>query len=429
MMIKQKTISLTGLGYVGLPLAVAFGKHTRVIGLDENSDRVKDLQNGIDRIGLIDKKELQASNVLFTDNKAELAEANFHIITVPTPINNTRQPDLSSLLSATETLSENIKQGDIVVFESTVYPGVTEEICIPLLESHSGLEAGSDFHVGYSPERINPGDKKHTVENTIKVVSAQDSRILDEIVEVYGTVIKAGLHKAPSIRVAEAAKVIENTQRDLNIALMNELSIIFNKLDIDTHDVLEVARTKWNFLDFKPGLVGGHCIGVDPYYLTYKALSMNYSPKVILAGRGVNDSIGFYIARMLIKSMIKTGVTIRGANVIILGITFKENIPDSRNSRVIDVIKELESFEINTQVYDPVADAEEVKYEYGVSLTNREELARAHAVILAVAHDEFVEGGWTLMRELLEQESGCVYDVKSVLDRNRKPDGINLIRL
>ena len=428
-MIKQRTISLIGLGYVGLPLAVAFDRHTQVIGYDENIDRVKDLQNGIDRTGLIDKKELQSSEVVFTNKKEKLVGANFYIVTVPTPLNNTRQPDLSSLLSATETVADNIKKGDIIVFESTVYPGVTEEICIPLLESVSGLYAGRDFHVGYSPERINPGDKIHTVENTVKVVSAQDSKTLEVLVEVYGTVVKAGIHKAPSIKVAEAAKVIENTQRDLNIALMNELSIIFNKLEIDTHDVLEVARTKWNFLDFKPGLVGGHCIGVDPYYLTYKALSMNYSPKVILSGRGVNDSIGFYIARMLIKGLIKSGVTIKGSNVVILGITFKENIPDTRNSRVIDIIKELESFEVNTQIYDPVANADEVKKDYGIDLTDREKLTKAHAVILAVAHDEFVEGGWMLIHQLLEQESGCVYDVKSVLDRNRKPEGINLIRL
>jgi len=428
-MSKLGTVSVIGLGYVGLPLAIAFGKHSKVIGFDIDTIRIDELQKGIDKVCLTGKGYLEQSDVLYTDNPDELSNANFHIVTVSTPINNTNQPDLRSLFSASETLGSKLKKEDIVVFESTVYPGLTEEECIPILESSSGLKCGQDFYVGYSPERINPGDTQHCLENTIKIVSAQDDKTLEKIAVTYESVVESGVYRASSIKVAEAAKVIENTQRDINIALMNELALIFRKMDIDTADVLEAAGTKWNFLKFSPGLVGGHCIGVDPYYLTHKAMLLNYSPRVILSGRSVNDSMGHYVARMVIKDLIKSGIIVKDANVIILGFTFKENIPDIRNTRVIDMIKELESFGVNIQIYDPLVDKNDVKNEYDLILCDKEDLKPSHGVILAVIHEEFIEGGWTLIEQLLENGKGAVFDVKSVLTREDKPEGISLQRL
>ena len=426
---KSKTISVLGLGYVGLPLAVAFGRHTHVVGYDVNKSRIADLRQGIDRINIVDEANLKQADILFTNDPGELSNATFHIITVPTPVNNARHPDLGPLFSATKSVGKYLKKGDIVVYESTVYPGLTEEECLPLLEIESGLKCGRDFFIGYSPERINPGDTQHTLENTVKVVSAQDPDTLNTIAEIYEQVVKAGIHRASSINIAEAAKVIENTQRDINIALMNELSMIFSKMKIDTADVLEAAGTKWNFLNFKPGLVGGHCIGVDPYYLTHKAMLLGYSPRVILSGRSINDSMGLYVARMVVKQLIKSGINVKGAYVTILGFSFKENVPDIRNTRVIDIVTELQSFDINVQVYDPLADKEEVKEEYQLNLLERNELKSANAIILAVAHNEFIKGGWTLIQTLLQDNKGVVFDAKSVLPRDTKPDGINLQRL
>ena len=426
---KSKTISVLGLGYVGLPLAVAFGRHTHVVGYDVNKSRIADLRQGIDRINIVDEANLKQADILFTNDPGELSNATFHIIAVPTPVNNARHPDLEPLFSATKSVGKYLKKGDIVVYESTVYPGLTEEECLPLLEIESGLKCGRDFFIGYSPERINPGDTQHTLENTVKVVSAQDPDTLNTIAEIYEQVVKAGIHRASSINIAEAAKVIENTQRDINIALMNELSIIFSKMKIDTADVLEAAGTKWNFLNFKPGLVGGHCIGVDPYYLTHKAMLLGYSPRVILSGRSINDSMGLYVARMVVKQLIKSGINVKGAYVTILGFSFKENVPDIRNTRVIDIVTELQSFDINVQVYDPLADKDEVKEEYQLNLLERNELKSANAIILAVAHNEFIKGGWTLIQTLLQDNKGVVFDAKSVLPRDTKPDGINLQRL
>lgn len=426
---ELRTISIIGLGYVGFPLAIAFGRHTRVIGFDINKKRIDELKKGIDKTSLIDKADFEQSDILYTDNSDELNNASFHIVTVPTPINKARQPDLELLFSASETLGPQLKKNDIVVYESTVYPGLTEEECIPILESSSGLKCGQDFSVGYSPERINPGDTQHTLENTVKIISAQDEGTLERIAATYEIIVNEGTYKASSIKAAEAAKVIENTQRDINIALMNELALIFNKMEIDTKDVLEAAGTKWNFLKFSPGLVGGHCIGVDPYYLTHKAMLLHYSPRIILSGRSVNDSMGYYVARMVIKNLIKSGVTVKDSNVIILGFSFKEDIPDIRNTRVIDTVKELESFDVNVQVYDPLADKNEVRNEYDLALCDKDSLKPSDAIILAVTHKEFIDGGWKFIKELLEDSRGIVFDVKSILPREKIPEGISLYRL
>ena len=428
-MSMDKIISVIGLGYVGLPLAAGFAKHTRVIGFDTNDNLVMHLKNGVDKNRVIKQADLKHENLLLTTDPQQLKNANFHIVAVPTPINSLRDPDLDMIFAATQTVAGVLKKNDIIVYESTVYPGLTEEECIPRLEHISGLECGRDFFVGYSPERINPGDMQHSLENTIKVISAQDEKTLDQIARIYSIVVKAGLHRVQSIRVAEAAKVIENTQRDINIALMNELSLIFEKLNIDTVDVLDAAGTKWNFLKFQPGLVGGHCIGVDPYYLTHKAIQVGYSPRVILSGRAVNDSMGVYVARMVVKQLIKTGIVIKGSVITILGVTFKENISDVRNSRVIDIIRELESFDINVQVYDPLADKKDVFNEYNIEILEKKLLKKADAVILAVTHQEFLDCGWNYILELLHNHSGVVFDVKSVLPRNEKPEKIILKRL
>jgi len=425
----MKTISVTGLGYVGLPLAIAFSDHTRVIGYDSKSELIADLAKGIDSKLIAGSKNLDRENLLFTNDPAQLSQADFHVIAVPTPINAAREPDLNMLFSATRTIGNHLKKGDIVVYESTVYPGLTEEECIPILEQQSGLVGGKDFHVGYSPERINPGDELHTLENTIKIVAAPEPAVLDAISKVYGMVVKAGLHKLNSIRVAEAAKVIENTQRDINIALMNELALIFERMEIDTTDVLEAAGTKWNFLRFQPGLVGGHCIGVDPYYLTHKSRLLGYSPRVILSGRSINDSMGVYVARMIVKQLIKSGVVVKNSVVTVLGFTFKENIADVRNTRVIDIVRELQSFDIRVQVHDPMADSKDVRNEYGLELLAREQLEKAGAIVLAVPHNVFAQEGWALIQSLLQDGTGAVFDVKSLLSRDAKPENINLLRL
>lgn len=408
-----RKISVVGLGYVGLPVAVAFGKHGPVIGFDINESRLQELRAGQDRTNEIASDELAQTQIEFTSKTDVLARADFHIVAVPTPIDDAHQPDLTPVLKASETVGKALKQGDIVVYESTVYPGVTEDICVPILERVSGLKCGIDFTVGYSPERINPGDKEHTFTKIKKVVSGQDATTLEIVADVYSSVVTAGVYKASTIKVAEAAKVIENTQRDLNIALMNELALIFDRMDIDTLDVLEAAGTKWNFLKFKPGLVGGHCIGVDPYYLTHKAEKLGYIPQVILAGRRINDSMGAFIAQQTIKQMIHAGHPIAGAIVTVLGLTFKENCPDLRNSRVIDIIRELEDFGVKVQVFDPEAEPAEALHEYGVSLLKLDELQPAAAVVVAVAHETYAH--WTNLDYLqLMHAAPVVIDVKGV---------------
>jgi UDP-N-acetyl-D-galactosamine dehydrogenase len=387
----KRIISVIGLGYVGLPVAVAFGKKNSTIGFDVNAERIRELQKGHDRTGEVTSEELAETGLLFTDSIDELRKADFHIIAVPTPVDDAKRPDLSILLKASETVAKALKKGDIVVYESTVYPGATEEDCVPVLERVSGLTFGTDFTVGYSPERINPGDKEHTFTKIMKVVSGSDTATLDVVASVYESVVTAGVHRAASIKVAEAAKVIENTQRDLNIALMNELALIFDRLGIDTLDVLEAAGTKWNFLPFRPGLVGGHCIGVDPYYLTHKAEKIGYIPQVILAGRRINDGVGKFIAQRTIREMIRAGQNILGATVTVLGLTFKEDCPDIRNSRVIDIIRELQEYGITVQIHDPLADPIEVELEYGLGLVPFEELKPAAAVVMAVAHKTYRE--------------------------------------
>lgn len=385
----SRTVSVVGLGYVGLPVAVAFGKIRQTVGFDINTQRIAELKGGHDRTGEVADVELKLADIFYTDQLEDLRQADFHIVAVPTPVDDAHQPDLTPILKASESVGKVLKKGDIVVYESTVYPGATEEECVPILERFSGLKCGIDFKVGYSPERINPGDKEHTFTKILKVVSGQDEACLNIVAEVYGSVVTAGVHRAPSIKVAEAAKVIENTQRDLNIALMNELAVLFDRMDIDTNAVLEAAGTKWNFLKFRPGLVGGHCIGVDPYYLTHKAEKLGYIPQVILAGRRINDSMGKFVAQRAVKEMIHAGHNILESRVTVLGLTFKENCPDLRNSRVVDIVRELEEYGIKVQVSDPLADPEEALAEYGVHLQPWENLEPAAAVILAVAHDQF----------------------------------------
>ncbi|HEU5275991.1 MAG TPA: nucleotide sugar dehydrogenase [Xanthobacteraceae bacterium] len=424
----DRKIAVIGLGYVGLPVAVAFARAgAPVIGFDIARGRIDELRGGRDRTREVDPGDLAQPNLRYTDDPAALASADFFIVTVPTPIDGANRPDLSALLSATKTVGHALKRGDIVVYESTVYPGAIEEDCVPVLERASGLACGRDFAVGYSPERINPGDKTHRFETIMKVVAASDPETLDVVAQVYGSAVTAGIHRAPSIKVAEAAKVIENTQRDLNIAFMNELSAICHALGIDTGDVLAAARTKWNFLPFYPGLVGGHCIGVDPYYLTDRAERAGYAPQVILAGRRINDGVGQRIARECVRMLMQRG---NGAPVVtVLGLTFKENVPDIRNSKVVDIVRELKSFGIAAQVHDPFAVPEEAEGEYGVALCDMPDLRRADAVIFAVAHADYVRGGWPMIGKLLKPAGGVVLDVKSVLDRAGKPAGVELWRL
>lgn len=411
----MKKIAVIGLGYVGLPLAVTFGEKRPVVGFDINAKRITDLNEGVDFTREISREELaDARNLLFTASLDDIGDAQVYIITVPTPIDEYKSPDLTPLIKSSETVGKVLKKGDIVIYESTVYPGATEEVCVPVLEKVSGLTFNKDFFAGYSPERINPGDKEHRVTTIKKVTSGSTPEIADEVDALYADIITAGTHKASSIKVAEAAKVIENTQRDLNIALMNELSMIFARLGIDTHEVLAAAGTKWNFLPFKPGLVGGHCIGVDPYYLTHKAQAVGYHPEIILAGRRVNDNMGPYAAAELVKCMIKAGQTIANARVLILGLTFKENCPDLRNTRVIDVVKELEEFGCQVDVADCWADNEEAKHEYGITLTDEFANDAYDAVILAVPHQEYANMSEADMRALLK-EKGVLFDLKGVL--------------
>lgn len=411
----DRVVSVVGLGYVGLPVAVAFGKIRKTVGFDINSKRIEELKAGHDRTREVTPEELKTADILFTDKIEELRLADFHIVAVPTPVDDANQPDLAPMLKASETVGKALKKGDIVVYESTVYPGVTEEECVPVLEQVSGLKCGSDFKVGYSPERINPGDKEHSFTKIKKVVSGQDAETLEVVADVYESVVTAGVHRAVSIKVAEAAKVIENTQRDLNIALMNELAIIFDRMGIDTNDVLEAAGTKWNFLKFKPGLVGGHCIGVDPYYLTHKAEKMGYIPQVILAGRRINDGMGKFIAQRTVKEMIYAGHNILGSTVTVLGLTFKEDCPDLRNSKVIDIIHELQDYGINIQVSDPFADPAEAKHEYGISLISMEKLKPASAVVAAVAHKTYRDMSMESLSNLFGKNPVLV-DVKGMYD-------------
>ena len=427
-MTGRRHIGVVGLGYVGLPIAVAFArKGFPVVGFDIAPARIEELRRGVDRTREVCAEDLLASGLAFGDQASELRAADFFIVTVPTPIDAARRPDLSMVRAASATVGTILKPGDIVVYESTVYPGTTEEECLPLLEAGSGLKAGRDFGIGYSPERINPGDREHRFETITKVVSAHDPHTLDVIAATYGAVIEGGIHRASSIKVAEAAKLIENTQRDLNIALMNELSIIFARLGIDTGDVLSAAGTKWNFLRFAPGLVGGHCIGVDPYYLTYKAQQLGLHPEVVLAGRRANDSAGERIARECVRRLLQLGRP--NPVVTVLGLTFKENVPDIRNTRVVDIVSELAAHGVAVQIADPEADAREVSREYGLCLRDIAQLDPADAVILAVAHRRLVEGGWPLVTGRLRGGSGVVLDVKGVLDRNTMPANIDLWRM
>ena len=428
-MAHGRNISVIGLGYVGLPVAVAFGKRSRVIGFDIDAGRIEELRRCTDRTREVDPAELAQTDVRFTGDAAELREADFHIVAVPTPIDRTRKPDLRALLAAARTVGRHLESGDIVVFESTVYPGVTEEECVPVLEDASGLVCGTDFTVGYSPERINPGDREHTFVRIAKIVAGQDEATLDIVASVYESVVTAEIYRAPTIRVAEAAKVIENTQRDLNIALMNELALIFARMGIDTRDVLAAAGTKWNFLPFTPGLVGGHCIGVDPYYLAHKAAMLSYQPEVILAGRRVNDGMGAYIAGQTVKALVRQDFGAHGAVVTILGFTFKEDVPDLRNTRVVDIVRELEDYGLTVQVHDPCADPEEASREYGVDIVSGDALHPADAVIVAVPHAAFTQRGWPGVTALLRETRGIVIDVKGVLDRESRPGGIELLRL
>lgn len=410
------TVAVIGLGYVGLPLAVEFGKKFKTLGFDLSAEKVAAYRDCVDPTGEVSGEDLRAAHLLTCSTDPQvLSEADFIVVAVPTPVDEAHQPDFTPLVKSSETVGRHIKRGAVVVYESTVYPGATEEVCIPIIERVSGLRWKQDFFVGYSPERINPGDRERTVTKIVKVVSGDTPETLARVQEVYGAVITAGVYPASSIKVAEAAKVIENTQRDLNIALMNELAIIFHKIGIDTLEVLKAAGTKWNFLPFRPGLVGGHCIGVDPYYLTHKADMLGYHPQVILAGRRINDGMGKYVAEQTVKQMIQNGSAVKGANVIVLGLTFKENCPDLRNSKVIDVIRELQSYGCNVLVHDPVAALEEAVHEYGVTLKDWSDLPQADAIVAAVSHQQYLEMGTDeLLGKLVK--GGIFADVKSAYD-------------
>jgi UDP-N-acetyl-D-galactosamine dehydrogenase len=423
-------VAVVGLGYVGLPLAVEFGKKQRTIGFDLSATKIESYKRHIDPTGELSTENLQASTHLtVSSDPTELSLADYIVIAVPTPVDSAHQPDFSPLVGASETVGKNMKRGAIIIYESTVYPGATEEICIPVLEKYSGMEWKKDFHIGYSPERINPGDKERTLTSIVKIVSGDDKNTLEKVAKLYETIISAGVHRASSIKVAEAAKVIENTQRDLNIALINELAIIFDKLEIDTLQVLQAAGTKWNFLPFRPGLVGGHCIGVDPYYLTHKADMIGYHPQVILAGRRINDGMAKFIAEKTVKEMIRAGLNVKDSKVNILGLTFKENCPDLRNSKVVDIIHELQSYGVEVHIHDPVATVKDALHEYGLELKTWENLPRADALIAAVSHREF------LARPLADFQTkivtnGCFIDVKSHFDQAAlRAAGVNVWRL
>ncbi|MEY8622652.1 nucleotide sugar dehydrogenase [Paraclostridium bifermentans] len=422
---KKENLSVIGLGYVGMPLAIAFANKVNVIGFDANKEKIELYKQGIDVTNEVGNKALKETTALMTSDETKLKEAKFHIIAVPTPINDDKTPDLRPIIGASRVLGRNLTKGSIVVYESTVYPGVTEEVCIPILEKESNMKCGVDFKVGYSPERINPGDKLHRLENITKVVSGMDEESLENIASIYELIIDAGVRRAESIKVAEAAKVIENSQRDINIAFVNELSMIFNKMEIDTKAVLEASGTKWNFLKFYPGLVGGHCIGVDPYYLTHKAEQIGYHSQVILAGRRINDGMGKYVGESTVKNLIKANKQVKGAKVAILGMTFKEDCPDVRNSKVIDIINELKEYGINVFVADPIADENEVKREYGIELTKFENIKNMDAVILAVGHKEYMELTLESIKKLYEEKPESLnsedklvlIDVKGIFDK------------
>ena len=418
---KVETIAVVGLGYVGLPLACAFAQHHRCIGFDISKERIEELGAGYDRTGEVKPQDLKAPLLEFTTDPAVLQSADFIVVAVPTPVDEHRTPDLGPLRAASRTVGRHVSRGAVVVFESTVYPGATEEVCVPLLEKESGLRCGVDFHVGYSPERINPGDPEHSLERVVKVVAAQTSDVTECLASIYGLVVKAGIHRAPNIRTAEAAKVIENTQRDLNIALVNELAMIFHRMGIDTHAVLAAANTKWNFLAFRPGLVGGHCIGVDPYYLTFKAEELGYHPQVILSGRRINDQMGLYVAEQTVKLMIRAGKVVHNARVLVLGITFKENVSDIRNTRVADIVSELRDYDLKVDVHDPRAVPSEVEEEMRLTMVadpfSSDE--RYDAVVIAVPHDEFRSRTVSAFVDLLRDDNGggVLIDVRGMLDR------------
>lgn len=417
--LEQLRIAIIGLGYVGLPLAVEFGKHKPTIGFDINTDRIQELKSGHDHTLEVTSDELKHVHQLsYTADIEDLKTANFFIVTVPTPIDDFKQPDLTPLVKASQSIAKVLKKGDIVVYESTVYPGATEEVCIPELEKHSGLNFNKDFFVGYSPERINPGDKQRRVTNILKITSGSTPDVADYIDQVYNLIIEVGTHKAPTIKVAEAAKVIENTQRDVNIALINELALIFNKMGIDTEDVLKAAGTKWNFLNFRPGLVGGHCIGVDPYYLTHKAESIGLHPEIILAARRLNDRMGEYVATQLIKEMVKKRIQVVGARILILGLSFKENCPDIRNTKIIDMVRALKEYDLDLDIYDPWVDSAEVEAEYGLAPIMELKQGRYDAIVIAVAHDQFKKMS-TQELVSLGKEKHVLYDLKYVLDKEQ----------
>ncbi len=414
---KDQKICVVGLGYVGLPLAIILAKKFSVVGFDINKNKINNLKKGIDATEEVDTKLLEKSVVEFSSDSSSIKDAKFIIITIPTPIDDNKKPDLKLMKEASELVGNNLSKGAVVVYESTVYPGVTEEICVPILEKESGLKAGADFKIGYSPERVNPGDKEHTIDKIIKVVSGMDEESLELIDKVYSSVISAGTFRATSIKVAEAAKVIENTQRDLNIALVNELAIIFQRLDISTHEVIEAATTKWNFIKFTPGLVGGHCIGVDPYYLTYKAESLGYRPEVILAGRRINDSMGRFIAQQVVKKMAQMNRAIKSSKVAILGITFKENVSDIRNSKLADIYNELVEFGIKPLVYDNLADKKEVKKEYNIELCEWEDIKNIDTLIIAVPHEKFKKMLINDYKKLMNSDKLLLVDIKHILNK------------
>ncbi len=418
---KETSLSVVGLGYVGLPIALEFAKNVKVIGYDIKKDRIEKMQNNTDPSKELSEESFEGCDIKFTSKDENLRHASFHVIGVPTPIDNHNLPNLEPLYSASRAVGKALKKGDYVVYESTVYPGCTEGDCVPILEEFSGLKAGIDFKYGYSPERINPGDKQHTISTIVKIVSGCDDEALETIAKTYQLIVKAGIHKAPSVKIAEAAKIIENTQRDVNIALMNELSIIFNRMGINTYDVLEAAKTKWNFLNFYPGLVGGHCIGVDPYYLVYKAKEYRYHPQVINSGRFVNDSMGFYAAKQLVKKLIAAGKNVLNAKVLVMGATFKENVSDIRNSKVADLVHELLSYGVKVDVVDPMANKEEVKKEYGFEVTETPD-NKYDAVVVAVNHDDFMNFNEEYFKSLMKTaENGILIDIKGIY-RNKIKD-------
>lgn len=423
-------IGVVGLGYVGLPLAVSFAKKYNVIGFDINKSKIEKYMNGMDVTGEIGNEELKQTNISFTNNEKELNKADFIIVAVPTPIDNHKKPDLTPVIGSSEIVGRNLKKGAVVIYESTVYPGLTEEICMPILEEQSKMKCGTDFKIAYSPERINPGDKVHRFETITKIVSGMDEETLELVATLYESVLKNGIYKASSIKVAEAAKVIENSQRDINIAFVNELAVIFNKIGIDTNEVLDAAGSKWNFFNFRPGLVGGHCIGVDPFYLTYKSEEMGHLSELILASRRVNDEMGKFIAENVVKGIIKAGKVVKNSKVLILGLTFKENVPDLRNSKVMDIIKALEEYQIKVYARDPYADLDEIKREYGIEIDTNKEEEKVDAIILTVSHNEYKNLQISDLKNLLRKDSNLIFDIKQIIDKKEAENqGIQLWRL